>query len=151
MRTANHILSKGQRIDAKYEVAFFLKKGSYAETYRVKDEGGTTKFLKLFDYSKLHRTQFDENDDVLEVEVLKRAKHPNLVHYFDDGIFLHDKRKYAYVILDFISGETLADKLTREENLTEDSRQALERAGVGIDEIKGAIHAVTFRAKKPTL
>lgn len=119
MKPTKHILSKGQLIGAKYEVAFFLKKGSYAETYRVKDEAGKTKFLKLFDYSKLHRTQFDENDDVLEVEVLKRAKHPNLVHYFDDGILLLDKKKYAYVVLDFISGETLADKLTREETLNQ--------------------------------
>lgn len=67
LRTTKHILIKGQLINSKYEVAFFLKKGSYAETYRVKDEAGKTKFLKFFDYSKVHRTQFDENDEVLEV------------------------------------------------------------------------------------
>ena len=33
-----HILSKGQVIDDKFTVTFFLKKGDYAESYRVKDK-----------------------------------------------------------------------------------------------------------------
>lgn len=31
------ILSKGQVITDKYTIAFFLKKGNYAEAYRAKD------------------------------------------------------------------------------------------------------------------
>ena len=117
MRASNHILSKGQSIGDIYKVTFFLKKGSYAETYRVKDQEGKTKLLKLFMYSKLDRTQFTENSDVLEVEILKKIKHPNLVKYCDSGELLLDGKKYAYAILDFISGETLADKLKREQSL----------------------------------
>src|SRR5690554_6800228 len=117
MKQSNHILTKGQSIDSKYKVTFFLKKGSYAETYRVKDQEGKTKLLKLFAYSKLDRTQFDENGDVLEIEVLKKIKHPNLVKYCDSGELLLDGQKYAYAILDFISGETLADKLKREQTI----------------------------------
>jgi len=98
-------------------VTFFLKKGSYAETYRVKDQEGKTKLLKLFAYSKLHRTQFDGNGDVLEIEVLKKIKHPNLAKFCDSGELLLDGQKYAYAILDFISGETLADKLKREQSI----------------------------------
>ena len=99
----NHILTKGQSIN-DYKVTFFLKKGSYAETYRVIDLEGKTKLLKLFVYSKLHRTQFDQNGDVLEIEVLKKIKHSNLVNYFDHGELLLDGQKYGYAILDFISG-----------------------------------------------
>lgn len=117
MRESNHILTKGQTIDKKYKVTFFLKKGSYAETYRVKDQEGKTKLLKLFAYSKLDRTQFDKNGDVLEIQVLKKIKHPNLVKYCDSGELLLDGQKYAYAILDFISGETLADKLKREQTI----------------------------------
>jgi transitional endoplasmic reticulum ATPase len=117
MRASNHILTKGQSIDTKYKVTFFLKKGSYAETYRVKDQEGKTKLLKLFAYSKLHRTQFDANGAVLEIQVLKKIKHPNLVSYCDSGELLLDGQKYAYAILDYISGETLADKLKREETI----------------------------------
>src|SRR5690554_314550 len=117
MKHSNHILSKGQLIDDKFKVTFFLKKGSYAETYRVKDQEGNTKLLKLFTFSKLHRTQFDANGDVLEIEILKNLKHPNLLEYIDSGDLLLENKKYAYVILDFISGETLADKMKREDTL----------------------------------
>lgn len=117
MKQAKNILSKGQSIDDIYKVTFFLKKGSYAETYRVKDQEGKTKLLKLFPFSKLHRTQFDTNGDVLEIQILKKIKHPNLVKYCDSGELLLDGQKYAYAILDFISGETLADKIKREQTI----------------------------------
>lgn len=117
MNKQSQILSKGQSINDKYKVTFFLKKGSYAEAYRVKDQEGKTKLLKLFAYSKLDRTQFTENDDLLEIEILKKIKHPNLVKFCDSGNLLLDGKKYAYAILDFISGETLADKLKREQSL----------------------------------
>jgi len=115
MNKKQSILSKGQILKDKYTVTFFLKKGNYAETYRVKNQEGKTKLLKLFSYSKLDRTQFDNNGDILEIELLKKIKHPNLATYFDSGKLLLDNQKYAFVILDFISGETLADKMKREQ------------------------------------
>lgn len=115
MNNSRQILTKGQVIDDKYTVTFFLKKGSYAESYRVKDKEQTTKFLKLFSYSKLHRTQFDQNGNVLEIEILKKIKHPNIVKLIDSGNLLIENQKFAYAILDFISGETLADKMKREQ------------------------------------
>lgn len=111
------ILSKGQIIDNKYSVSFFLKKGSYAETYRVQNEAKETKFLKLFDFSKLHRTQFTESGEILEIEILKQIKHSNLVKYHDSGNIVIENQKLAYVVLDFVSGETLADKMKRENTL----------------------------------
>lgn len=113
----NHILAKGQSIEGLYTVTFFLKRGSYAETYRVKDIEGKTKFLKLFIYSQLDRTQFTENDEVLEIQILKQIDHPNLVKYCGSGELLLNGRKYAYTVLDYISGETLADRLKRDETL----------------------------------
>ncbi|AFU67923.1 serine/threonine protein kinase [Psychroflexus torquis ATCC 700755] len=117
MNKTKHILIKGQVIKEKYTVNFFLKKGNYAETYRVKAPDGKTKLLKLFHYSKLNRTQFEVNGAVLEIEILKQSKHPNLVKYCDNGELLLEKQKYAFVILDYISGETLADKMKREQTL----------------------------------
>ena len=112
----NHILTKSQVIDDKYTITFFLKRGDYAESYRIKDKKGQTKLLKLFSYSKLDRTQFDQNGDVLEIEILKKLKHPNIVKFEDDGNLLIENQKYAYAVLDFISGETLADKMKREQS-----------------------------------
>lgn len=116
MNKKQNILSTGQPINDKYKVTFFLKKGDYAETYRIKDQEGKTKLLKLFYYSKLDRTQFDDNHDILEIEILKNIKHPNLVSFCDSGELLLDSQKYAFVILDFISGETIADKMKREQS-----------------------------------
>lgn len=117
MSDAKSILTKGQIIDGKYSVSFFLKKGSYAETYRVQNEAKEIKFLKLFDFAKLHRTQFTEGGDVLEIEMLKQIKHSNLVKYSDSGNIVIDNQKLGYVVLDFVSGETLADKMKRENTL----------------------------------
>lgn len=117
MNNTKSILTKGQIIDNKYSVSFFLKKGSYAETYRVQNELKETKILKLFDFSKLHRTQFTENGEILEIEILKQIKHPNLIKYCDSGNILIDNKKMAYVVLDFVSGETIADKMKRENTL----------------------------------
>lgn len=117
MKQSKSILSKGQFIDEKYKVTFFLKKGSYAETYRVKDQDGKTRLLKLFIYSKLDRTQFTKDSSSLEIEILKVLKHVNVVRYHDSGEFVIENQKYGYVILDFISGETLADKMKRDDKL----------------------------------
>lgn len=111
------IISKGNVIDGKYSVNFFIKKGSYAETYRVQNEAKETKFLKLFDFAKLHRTQFTESGEILEIEMLQQIKHPNLLKYNDSGNALIDNQKFGYVVLDFVSGETLADKMKRENSL----------------------------------
>ena len=117
MSNVKSILTKGQTIDNKYSVNFFLKKGSYAETYRVQNEAKETKFLKLFDFSKLHRTQFTESGEILEIEILKQIKHSNLLKFIDSGNIVIENQKLAYLVLDFVSGETLADKMKRDNTL----------------------------------
>ena len=72
MTDKKNVLGRGQIINGQYTVAFFLKRGSYAETYRVLDKEKNTKLLKLFAYARLHRSQFDDNGDVLEIEILKK-------------------------------------------------------------------------------
>ena len=58
----------------KYKVTFHHKEGSYAETYRVKDTEGKTRFLKLICYAKLERRQMDDNGAIIEIEVSKLLK-----------------------------------------------------------------------------
>jgi transitional endoplasmic reticulum ATPase len=110
-------LSRGQQIDGKFEVAFFLKKGSYAETYRVKDSAGKTKFLKLFSHDKLAATQFDDEGRVLEIALLEQIDHPNIAKLESSGELTLDGSKYSYGIFEFISGETLADRMRRNQTL----------------------------------
>lgn len=101
-----------------YTVAFHIKDSTYAETYRVKDAAGKNFFLKLFNYAKLHHTQFDENDNVLELVISKQLNQPNLTHYHDSGELVLGGQKMAYIVYDFISGETLAQKTGREMGCT---------------------------------
>lgn len=106
--------TKQQSIDS-YKVTFPLKDAAYAETYRVKDSSGKNYFLKLINYAKLHRTQFDEQGNVLELEISKLLKHPNLTAYRDSGEILLNGQKMAYIVYDFISGETVVQKVTRDQ------------------------------------
>lgn len=106
-------LSKQQAI-GPYAVAFPIKDGNYAETYRVKDVSGKNYFLKLLNYSKLNHTQFDENGEVLELVISKQLNHSNLTHYQDSGELMVNGQKMVYIVYDFISGETLAQKTGRE-------------------------------------
>lgn len=112
------ILPKSTLIDKKYSIHFFIKKGLHADTYRVKDRIGNTLFLKLFFYAKLHRTQFDSEGNIKEVEFLKTVNHPNIVKFLDTGEWIYNNKRFAYLVLEFISGETLAERMKREHTFT---------------------------------
>ena len=108
------MLSKNFSINDDYKVLLFVKQGFYAETYRVKGNNGKLYFLKLFNYSQLHKSAFDVNNNILEIELVKSIQHPNLVTYKDSGEIVIENKKYAYLVLDFIAGETLSEKIIRE-------------------------------------
>ncbi|HPH37892.1 MAG TPA: AAA family ATPase [Sediminibacterium sp.] len=112
------IMSKGHLIDDKYKVMFFVKASSFAETYRVKNDQGKLGLIKIFNYSKLNTSQFDTEGGVLEISILKMMSHPNVVKYWDSGELIISNQKFAYLVLDFISGETLADKMKRETTMS---------------------------------
>lgn len=97
-----------------YTITFQIKEGDYAETYRVKDSSGKNRFLKLINCAKLHRTQFDKDGNILEVEIAKLLNNPNIVKYRDNGEIVLNGRKFAYIVFDFISGETASQFLARE-------------------------------------
>ncbi len=112
--THKGILPKYLSVNEKYSVMFYIKQGFYAETYRVKGYDGKLYFLKLFNYSKLHKSAFDENNNILEIELVKSIQHSNLITYKDSGEIVIENKKYAYLVLDFIAGETLSEKIIRE-------------------------------------
>ncbi len=108
------MLSKNFSINDDYKVLLFVKQGFYAETYRVKGNDGKLYFLKLFNYSQLHKSAFDENNNILEIELVKSIQHSHLITYKDSGEIVIENKKYAYLVLDFIAGETLTEKIIRE-------------------------------------
>jgi transitional endoplasmic reticulum ATPase len=109
------ILPKNFSVNEKYSILLFIKQGNNAETYRVKGNDGKLYFLKLFNYSKLHRSAFDSENNLLEIEFLKSIKHPNIVSYKDSGEIIFEGKKFGFLVLNFIAGETLAERITREQ------------------------------------
>lgn len=101
-----------------YTVAFPHKKGIYAETYRVKDANGKTRFLKLINYSKLNRNQIDDNGRVIEVEIAKLLCHHNLCQFIDSGNVMMNGSQYAWFVTEFVSGETLSQRIIREDDIS---------------------------------
>jgi len=108
------ILSKDFSVNEKYKILLFIKHGSNAETYRVKGNDGKLYFLKLFNYSKLHRSAFDANNNLLEIEIVRTLKNNNILAYVDSGELFIENKRYVYLVLDFIAGETLFEKNKRE-------------------------------------
>lgn len=103
-----------------YTIQFLLNKGKYAETYRIKNNiSGKLAFLKLINYNLLIPTQFTSSNSIQEIEVLKFIKHPNLVKYIDSGNVVIEGVKYEYIIIELIVGETLLDKIVREERINQ--------------------------------
>lgn len=101
-----------------YTIAFPHKQGAYAETYRVKDTSGKTRFLKLINYSKLNRNQIDDNGRVIEVEIAKLLNHHNLGQFIDSGNMMMNGSQYAWFVTEFVSGETLSQRIIRDDEIS---------------------------------
>jgi len=114
----DNTLQKNAVLEGKYTVLFFNKKNKNSETYRVKGTDGKLYFLKLFSVGNLHHTAFDKSGNLLEIEFFKRCNHPNIAAYKDSGEMIVENKKFLYLVLDFIAGETLAEKMLREKITT---------------------------------
>ena len=101
-----------------YTVAFPHKQGAYAETYRVKDASGKSRFLKLIDYNRLERNQVDDDGSVIEIEIAKGLQHHNLCRFIDSDSLIIGGSQYEWFTTEFVSGETLAQKIARDEDVS---------------------------------
>lgn len=101
-----------------YTVVFPHNQGSYAETYRVKDKSGKTRFLKLINNSKLNRNQIDDNGRVIEVEIAKLLHQHNLCQFVDSGNMMMNGSQYAWFVTEFVSGETLSQRIIRDDEIS---------------------------------
>jgi transitional endoplasmic reticulum ATPase len=131
-------LRKGCVFASRYTVLFFIKKSRYAETYRVKGTDGKLYFLKLFHPGQIHYSAFDANGNLLEIELLKHTRHPNISGFRDRGETVVENRKILYLVLDFIAGETLEDRIVREPvSALYDIRQILSGVLNGLNYLHG--------------
>ena len=123
-----------------YTVAFPHKQGSYAETYRVKDANGKTRFLKLINYSKLNRNQIDDEGRIIEVEIAKQLHHHNLCQFIDSGTMMMQGCQYAWFVTEFVSGETLSQRIIRDSDISVYEIKTIAKA---------VLSALTFLHSRP--
>lgn len=122
---------KGQQI-ANYIIKFPIKIGEYTYTFRVKDLEGKPFFLKLIDRSKLHYSQVDSQGNITELEISKKLKHPNVSNYVDSGNIIIAGAPFLYIVYEFISGETVAEKIIRDQYCS-----VYDAKRIAIDVLKG--------------
>lgn len=103
-------LKQGQKID-QFEVVGLIKKGSYAESYQVKDGKGNDCFLKLMALAKLQPYQLDEKGNNIEIEVCRGLDNENLCSYVADGSYIDNGQKYVYLVNRFENAATIGEYL----------------------------------------
>ncbi len=97
-------------LDDRYTILERIGGGGMADVYRAHD--------KLLDRSvavKVLRSQFTDDEEFIsrfrrEAQAAAKLSHPNIVNIYDVGF---DEQTY-YIIMEYISGETLKDKIDRE-------------------------------------
>jgi len=114
----NGVFSRGHLINGTYSVQFCMKVGPHSQIYRVKDSGESIYFLKLFKNEFLPPTHRTTDGKIKEIEFLKQIRHPNIVRFRDHGEVSVNKQHFSYMVLDFVSGESLAEKLRREYSIS---------------------------------
>ena len=100
-----------------YTIVFHIKTGKYAETFRVVDEKGNKRFLKLFNLAKLINSQYEQTiENITEINIVKSLSHINIENYIDSGEVVYEGQRCIYMVCDFIVGETVSQKIKREGN-----------------------------------
>lgn len=100
---------------AAYTVVFPINEGAYAETYRVKDARGILYFLKLICCAKLRPSQMTDDGKIIEIEISKLLNHKNTCKFVAEGTLMLDGQQFSYFVTKFVSGETVAQKVIREQ------------------------------------
>ncbi|WP_413780010.1 Stk1 family PASTA domain-containing Ser/Thr kinase [Anaeroselena agilis] len=113
-------------LDNRYTILERVGGGGMADVFRAHD--------KLLDRSvavKVLRAQFTDDEEFVtrfrrEAQAAARLSHPNIVNIYDVG---RDEDSY-YIVMEYISGETLKDRIVREGPLPVETavRVALEIA-----------------------
>ena len=129
---------KGDQINGKYKVLFPLSENETGELYRVRGLDGTLLFLKLYPLDSIPNDCLDENGQVKEIQLRRTLRHANVCDYVDDGGFEDNGNKYAYLVVAFVSAESLAQRLRR--TSTMESEEACE-IGLALLRLLRTLHA----------
>lgn len=109
------LFSKKEQIDNRYEVLFPIHQTTYGESYRVKDiEDGKLYMLKIYAKDKLKDFHHNEDNVLREAFLHSNLEHNNIVRYVKHQDLSISGASYVYYVVNFISGETLKERIDRE-------------------------------------
>jgi transitional endoplasmic reticulum ATPase len=111
------MFKKNDIINNKFEVLFSIQTTTFGSSYRVKGiEDGKIYMLKVYEKEKLNDWHFNEKGDLIEAEIHQQIDHPNISKFVAcELISFQEQDLYIYVV-EFISGETLQERIDREGN-----------------------------------
>lgn len=118
METKENIFPKGFNIADRFEIQFPIGNNSFAQSYRAKDTSGKIIRLDLINLASLPSSYFDENGKLLQLNLLKQINHNNIPKLLNEGETIIEKQKFAFLAYEFVSGETLTERLKREGTLS---------------------------------
>ena len=106
-------------INDKYKVKHFIESNSFCDIYTANDqESSQLVTLSIYNASKISRDDLDDSGDLREIGFLKLgiAGFPKLMGF---GEFTYNLEKYRYIATEFISGESVLDRMKRSGPLNE--------------------------------
>ena len=135
-------------IDNKYLMEHLLGKGGMGSVYMALHTG-TKRSVAV----KVIAPQYMRNRELLirfqrEAEATGRLRHPNVVNVTDFGVTVIDSTPVAYLVMEYLDGETLQDFLQRTPiPPTALALEILEQVALGITEAHS--HGILHRDLKP--
>lgn len=138
----------GRTLDNKYLIENLLGKGGMGSVYMAVHTG-TKRPVAV----KVIAPQFMRNRELLirfqrEAEAAGRLRHPNVVNVTDFGVTVIDQTAVAYLVMEYLDGETLFDSLQRQAPMHPDlALDVLEQIALGITEAHS--HGILHRDLKP--
>ena len=125
-------------VSDRYKIKHFIDSSEFCEVYSANElSTGKLVLFNIYKASKISRDDLDENDDLRETGFLKLGidGFPKLVGF---GSFSHEMEKYRYIATEFVSGESVLDRIKRNGSLSEfDSISVCSR----LFEIANSLHS----------
>lgn len=103
-----------------YTVLEFVNDGGFGVVYKA-EKGGAFYALKLFREAYVLKEYRRGTDNRIqrEIEIIKSARHPNLVSYVDNFVIDVDGSLHHFLVMEFIDGTNLRDILETKGVLSE--------------------------------
>jgi serine/threonine protein kinase len=138
----------GRTLDTKYLIEKLLGKGGMGSVYLALHTG-TKRPVAV----KVIAPQFMRNRELLirfqrEAEATGRLRHPNVVNVTDFGVTVIDSTAVAYLVMEYLDGETLSDFLQHNSPVNPAlALELLEQITLGVSEAHS--HGILHRDLKP--